>query len=573
MTNTVMDTERQDTKSDTWVATDALGRTLPGFEECGPTRPGKYVGIFYFLWLGQHGRTLYDNTKILATNPANPQYGPAGAFHWWDESHLGYYLSDDDFVIRKHAQMLTDAGIDVLFFDVTNGFTYDENYLLLCRVFEDIRKNGKHTPQIAFLANSNSATVVKRLYDRFYSKALYPELWFWWKGKPLILTPEDGLTSQLKEFFTVRHSWAWSNPNGWFGDGKDKWPWLDHYPQQPGWHDNPDSPEESPVCAAQHPTSNIGRSFHNGKQPLSDQIASDKGLCFAEQWRRALEVDAELIFITGWNEWVAQRFVKQANQPPGQFIGRKLEVGETFFVDQYDQEYSRDIEPMRGAHSDNYYYQMVDGIRRFKGVRQRAKASAPKTIRINSDFDQWREVAPEFWDDVGDTTHRNHPAWEPLKPYVNTTGRNDFDLMKVSRDEQNLYFYVRTREPITPPNGSNWMLLFLDTDGNPRNGWEGYDFVVNRTIRNEKTSVLERNAGGWNWEPVTEVKFLTFENEMHLAIPRNALGLEPEKGALQLDFKWADNVPDSGDILDFIDQGDVAPNGRFNYRYECREKG
>jgi len=117
------------------------------------------------------------------------------------------------------------------------------------------------------------------------------------------------------------------------------------------------------------------------------------------------------------------------------------------------------------------------------------------------------------------------------------------------------------------------MLLLLDTDGNPCNGWEGYDFVVNRTIRNEKTSVLERNAGGWNWEPVTEVKFLTFENEMHLAIPRNALGLEPEKGALQLDFKWADNVPDSGDILDFIDQGDVAPNGRFNYRYECREKG
>ena len=39
-------------------------------------------------------------------------------------------------------------------------------------------------------------------------------------------------------------------------------------------------------------------------------------------------------------------------------------------------------------------------------------------------------------------------------------------------------------------------------------------------------------------------------------------------GKLRLDFKWADNIPNGGDILDFLDHGDVAPNGRFNYRYE-----
>jgi len=568
MTNPDMDTELRDTKSDTWVATDALGRALPLFEECGKPRPEKYVGIFYFLWLGQHGRNLYDNTKILKADPDNPQYGPVGAFHWWSEPHLGYYLSDDEFVIRKHAQMLTDAGVDVFFFDVTNGFTYDENYLTLCRVFEDIRKTGRTTPQIAFLANSSSAEVVQRLYDRFYSKELYPELWFRWKGKPLILTPPDGLSAQLKEFFAMRHSWAWSNPNGWFGDGRDKWPWLDHHPQQPGWHESPDKPEAMPVCAAQHPTSNIGRSFHNGKQPPPDGIASEKGLCFSEQWQRALDVDPEFVFITGWNEWVAQRFVKQANQPPDQFIGHKLKVGETFFVDQYNQEYSRDIEPMRCGHGDSYYYQLVANIRRFKGVRQRPKASAPKTIRINGDFSQWQDAGPEFLDDIGDTTHRNHPGWDSAGTYTNTTGRNDFDTMKVARDENNLYFYVRTKERITPPEGSNWMLLLLNTDMNARNGWEGYDFIVNRTIPGKSTSLLERSMGGWSWEPVTEVKFAIVGNEMHLAIPRSALGLEPEKGSLQFDFKWADNVPDSGNILDFIDKGDVAPNGRFSYRYE-----
>ena len=37
--------------SDTWVATDSLGRELPGYEECGPIRKGKFVGLFYFLWI------------------------------------------------------------------------------------------------------------------------------------------------------------------------------------------------------------------------------------------------------------------------------------------------------------------------------------------------------------------------------------------------------------------------------------------------------------------------------------------------------------------------------------------
>jgi hypothetical protein len=223
---------------------------------------------------------------------------------------------------------------------------------------------------------------------------------------------------------------------------------------------------------------------------------------------------------------------------------------------------------MRGGHSDSYYYQMVANIRRFKGVRPRPKASAPKTIRIDSGFRQWNEVGPEFLDDVEDTAHRNHPGWGGTGPYINTTGRNDFDVLKVARDNTYLYFYVRTRQPITPPEGENWMLLLINSDGDAHTGWEGYDFILNRTRRDASTCVLERNVGGWKWEPVADVPFKVVGREMHLAVPRAALGLEPHKGPLHLEFKWADNVPASGNILDFIDQGDVAPNGRFNYRYE-----
>ena len=33
------------------------------------------------------------------------------------------------------------------------------------------------------------------------------------------------------------------------------------------------------------------------------------------------------------------------------------------------------------------------------------------------------------------------------------------------------------------------------------------------------------------------------------------------------DFKWADNSVADGNVMQFLDQGDAAPNDRFNYRY------
>ena len=39
-------------KSDTWVATDELGRVTPLNNETGNVKEDKYVGIFYFLFLG-----------------------------------------------------------------------------------------------------------------------------------------------------------------------------------------------------------------------------------------------------------------------------------------------------------------------------------------------------------------------------------------------------------------------------------------------------------------------------------------------------------------------------------------
>ena len=120
---------------------------------------------------------------------------------------------------------------------------------------------------------------------------------------------------------------------------------------------------------------------------------------------------------------------------------------------------------------------------------------------------------------------------------------------------------------MTPSSDPNWMWLLIDIDGDPKTGWEGYDFIVNRRIDGDGTTWLEKNDGGWRWKPVGKVKSRVEGNELHLAIPRESLGISRDQTGFSLDFKWADNLQHPGDVMDFYTSGDVAPEGRFRFRY------
>ncbi len=347
-----------------------------------------------------------------------------------------------------------------------------------------------------------------------------------------------------------------------------------------------------------------GRSFHDGKQNIAPGSV-DRGGNFQEQWQRAFELSPPFVMVTGWNEWIAGRWAR-----PGQPI---------VFVDQYDHEFSRDIEPMRGGHGDNYYWQLIANVRRYKGTPALPKASAPKTISLADGFAQWRDVSPEFCDHVGETQPR-HFAGSGGTHYTNNSGRNDFAVVKAARDEANIYFYARTVKPIVaagilpavepgfqpggkrsarakvldnsdasianhaspggklPPSTSgkmpdatatNWMWLFIDADQNVATGWAGYDFIVNRVADADGKFWLEKNLGGWKWERVVPAELSVKGSELQLAIPRAALGLAAGGSRVNFDFKWADHLQQPGDVMDFYMSGDVAPEGRFNYRYQA----
>lgn len=554
--------EPRDTMPDTWAAADALGRTLPMSAEVGLPKPDRTVGIFYFNWHAAFGnQEVHDIAKILKANPAAPVWGPVQAPHYWSEPRFGYYRPDDPWVIRKHVQMLSDAGVDVLILDATNALTYDAERESLCVVLEQMRAEGNHVPKITLFPYANHLPVVQHLWETFYKPGRHRDLWFHWKGKPLLLTPPEGLSEEVKAFFTIRTSWAWTRGHAWFGDGKDKWPWLDFTPQTPGWHETPNKAECVPVGVSQHITSNIGRSFHGSRQPLPAECRSGEGLYFDEQWRHALPHNPEFLFITGWNEWVAQRFLSDGTMT---FQGRVLPAGETFFVDLYDPEFSRDIEPMRGGYGDNYYWQMVANIRRYKGVRALPPALSTKTIAIPGNFAQWADVKPDYLDDLHDTMHRDHAGVPGAGRYTNKTGRNDLDTAHVAHDATHLYFHITTREALTPVTDADWMVLLIDTDQSAKTGRLGYEFRINQTrTAPDKASV--EHWDGQHWEPVSTAMLQTGQRELHLAIERHILGLTTDR-PLSFDFKWTDNISPLADAMDLLDQGDTAPNARFRFR-------
>jgi len=342
------------------------------------------------------------------------------------------------------------------------------------------------------------------------------------------------------------------------------WSWLEVYPQHV-FRNARGEKEQMSVGVAQNAVKGrlgsmsepgaLGRSFHNGAtDPRPDAVSH--GFNVEEQWARALAEDPRFIFVTGWNEWIAGRF--------NRFGGVQLPV---MFVDQFDQEHSRDIEPMKGGHGDNYFYQLIANVRHYKGARPLARVR-PGPIQIDGRFDDWTAVEPEFRDTVGDPVHRHHRGWDARVTYTNDSGRNDIVSARVSFDDQRVYFLARTHEALSAPGGTNWMLLFLDLDASTRTGWLGYDVVLNRTAPGS----VERHAGGgFTWTNVATAEWRLASDGLELSLSWSALGLNAPPD--QFDFKWADNCIASGDWTDFTLNGDAAPNDRFNYRAVLRRNG
>ena len=585
----------------TWTAHDALDRVVADNAEAGAPKDNRYVGLFYFLcWVGA-GIHVQDNTKLyleMGAENAVEYIETYGGEAYWAEPYFGYYINTDKWVYRKHAYMFNAAGVDFIYLDVSNAEVFVPGHTALFDTWLEMRREGNDTPQIVFFNGDTPATFqsnMKTLFTTVYADEnwdKYSELFFMWEGKPLVFGNYSGLSGETKkkvdEKFTVRGSWAWTDQDNY-------WAWLQEYiyrPESPtrvvqmkngGWgRDAEGNLEALSVAMGHHPTTSKGRSFVNNRQPnngkgdmeFSSVERAGLGLGFESQFGAVNylvqnEVAADqpfVMMITGWNEWIAGCFHSDSDQSMANSSAKFA------YVDQFNAEFSRDGEPMRNSDGygfgDNYYYQMVDYIRRYKGIAATPAADHQASLNIY-DLSEWDAIEMTYMDSVYDVEHRNSVSYDADFRYINNTGRNDFDYAKVSQDEENLYFLVKTTHDIIIDNNTEWMNLFINIDGDVTTGWEGYDYVLNRDRDSFAVTVERFKDNTFESEVVGGAYYYLDGAYMAIRLSKELLGVSGK--VERMVFKWADNSVKDGDPMAFMDLGDTAPDNRFGFAYVCEE--
>lgn len=589
----------------TWSYVDGLGRT--GLVNVNRNDEKKrLVGVFYWpshLELNFFGPHNVNN--IIKENPTrindwawwNENFTHGG--YWWNESIYGYYMEDDDYVLRKQAELLADAGVDFVVFDCTNGsYTWELGYENLLKVWFEAMNDGVDVPKVSFMlpfsySDDTSGVSFMTIYNDLYDEnsdnyKKYKDLLFYYNDKPFILMAGyEKASAEIKNIlskFEIRENYPYYFATGAQDFGS--WGWLSTYPQAYYKKKNGDV-EQITVGVSQNANyvtneltamngeNVMGRSYAKGDYfytykyrnkliNVGSTISGDSALYnntslygrnFQQQWDYAHEIDPEIVFVTGWNEWTMGRHENWSGVVNA-------------FPDQFNDEYSRDVEPSKGELKDYYYYQLVNNIRKFKGTT--TQPAQEKTVTINklSDWDNSNIFSYNHYVGGKNRLAVGYGLTYPFT-YINNTFRNDIKTAKVSYDKSYMYFYVETVNDLTSSSDNNWMRLLIDTVESTSNesteNWEEFEYIVNRNVASDNTMVLEKSVGGWNFEVVGNVEYDVDGNILQIKIPRSYLGLIDKE--ISFNFKWCDNNLDSGDIMSLYTNGDSAPGGRFAFHF------
>lgn len=568
------------------VGTDDFGRVISPVD--GKVNSDRYVGMFYFLTLGQHANhtgiydvnlITYEGTYNKAFSRFNTPITPVGSAHFWGEPVWGYYDSRDPWVMRKQIEMLTMAGVDFIVLDTSNNVLYENVTAVLFDLLLEYQAAGWDVPQVVYYLGKHDLgadiSVFKQVYNIFYAKDTYKSLWFTPNdpAKPMIVAPDNVIAAfrsssnaqekGFAEFFDFRVTqWPIAAPvnEPVYEYGA---PWISfEYPQtsQEGWIN---------LSIAQHVSVNMtdtknsrGRGWHPTQQVKgkwkgeNDHENWRQNLNFQAQWNTVLDMtpeqraqDARFVFLTGWNEWVAEK-IRQNDR-------------EYFMVDTFNAEYSRDIEPSRSSGMKDYaYFQTIMNIHNDNfapAVHYEYPATTPD---ITTDDAAWAS-APTYRDFTGECADRNFKAMAGDTVYTDTTGRNDIDTISILRDAEYLYFRIACVEDITAHKESDtgWMNLWIKTANAKDDLFCGYEYVINREVNGSKSAIL--NAKG---QSVGEADVNVFGKVMIVRVPLSAIGLDAHN--YQIEFKVTDNVQDmENDPLNLYSTGDAAPIGSLNFSY------
>lgn len=245
--------------------------------------------------------------------------------HVWGTPELGFYRSDDTSVIRRHAQWLSDAGVDFIWIDWSNDLHYsynpatprpdfdmiEDSTFEIFNQYSHMRAKGEKTPKISiFIGNPDDPSAISdgklqrkadQVWDQFESNPVYRPLIQHYLGKPLLVvyvnTPspyQNGVPTWNDPRFTVRYMTGFitQQPNLRTDDLVSKfgyWSWEDRGPQTYSVYN--EQPESMTIVAA----------WRN--DPAAPSPGRKNGETFHKEWDRARRVGPKFALVVSWNEW------------------------------------------------------------------------------------------------------------------------------------------------------------------------------------------------------------------------------------------------------------------------------
>jgi hypothetical protein len=288
---------------------------------------------------------------------------------------LGRYSSFDAGVMRKHEEWFEDLGIDWLLLDWSNmlwahpewekheGGTgeIEASTALLFKTYHQLELEGRHPPKLVIMLGLRNGRLIPNGVQRlnaiiawvkanFLDKPEYKNLWLYYDGKPLLTilyhvrldcpALQAGSSGIAAPDWMVR--WMGSQLQDTHVENCGFWSWMDGPIRQIVTRRG-GSVEETVVTPSSFPMP--------GGWLDPRAVGRDHGAPYLQSWEVAFETHPKFIQIHQWNEFA------------GQTEGRGSGPAHDTYGDEYNLEFSDDLEPTkmdqcayRGCGGWGYYY-------------------------------------------------------------------------------------------------------------------------------------------------------------------------------------------------------------------------
>ncbi len=395
---------------------DPIVQTLVGTDV-----PSPRVGMFYLVWhapaaTAMHSVVAKGGTPLtledVIRGNGTPAYGDilkkwglegeAMSFYWMSHPKLGFYCiyraragetgyvpdcPDITTTLSTHAAQLVAAGVDYVVLDETNLSGTDRaSDLLQLRptevLFEEwakLRAAGKKTPQIAVWNAIPSGATQWKGHLALYDNPAYDGLVMHDKktGKKVFFVvdppdsgrfPDAAIMSSItsnggKNDVEIQKMWTLDKTDA----SLDRWAFMSYCTDPPGSGKFTTNIVGEGACAQPTtPKSTLGSvvavapSFQTGYGSLPFGSAGKlSGLTLARQFATAFEKRPDYLFISGWNEFIAQPQPNPFGSDPfAKSVGLERDPdGRSLFVDTFGVELGRDIEPT--VEQGSFYYDLA----------------------------------------------------------------------------------------------------------------------------------------------------------------------------------------------------------------------